>query len=110
MEAKRRARRANQGNNIRLKWEFQCACCGGWHADKEVQIDHIEPCGSLRGPEEIAGFLERLTPESPDAYQVLCKTCHGKKTVAERANKKLDKPVQHHGDKANAPIELFSQT
>jgi hypothetical protein len=65
---------------------------------KEVQVDHVEPCGSLRNEGEIAGFLERLTPESPKAFQVLCKACHGKKTLAERERKKLDKAVELDGD------------
>ena len=62
------------------KWAFRCASCGGYFLRKNVQVDHIVECGSLNKPEDLAGFLERLTAESPDAYQVLCKTCHNKKT------------------------------
>jgi hypothetical protein len=41
---------------------------------KEVHIDHIEECGSLRSFDDIQGFIERLTIEDVNGYQVLCKT------------------------------------
>ena len=87
MQAKQAARRVNESDNPRLKWEFRCAGCGGWFADKEVQVDHVVPCGSLRCAGDIDGFLARLTPEDPAAFQVLCKACHNEKTQAERKNK-----------------------
>lgn len=30
---------------------------------KNIQIHHVVPCGELKKPEDIAGFLERLTCE-----------------------------------------------
>jgi len=82
-EAKEAARRPYKGAG-RQKWEFQCNTCKGWYMAKEVQVDHIVPCGSLKCPEDIEGFLDRMTPESPEAFQVLCKPCHQIKTNAER--------------------------
>lgn len=83
-EAKDSARRAYKGKNKRQKWEYQCASCDKWFAGKEVQIDHIIPCGSLRSNEDIVPFIERLTAEDVSAFQVLCKPCHKIKTAEER--------------------------
>ena len=85
-QAKVEARRKNQSENKRLSWEFQCKECTEWFPDKEVQIDHIVPVGSLRCAEDLIGFVERLTPE--DGFQVLCVPCHQIKTNAEREAKK----------------------
>ena len=82
-EAKERARRAYKGDG-RQKWEYQCNDCKKWYKDKEVQVDHVVPCGSLRCMEDIAPFIERMCCERVDAYQVLCKPCHQKKTNIER--------------------------
>lgn len=87
-EAKIRARRANQSKNKRLTWEYLCANCKEWWADRDIQVDHITPVGSLRQLEDLPGFLERLTPE--EGFQVLCKKCHKKKTNNERSNRKSD--------------------
>lgn len=72
-------RRPNQSGNKRLKWEFQCADCKGWFPRKEVEVDHVEPCGSLRSLQDIAGFVERLFCE-PDGLRVLCEGCHAIRT------------------------------
>ena len=82
MEAKMKARRKNESENTRLKWEFQCKQCSDWFPDKQVEIDHIVPVGSLKCADDLAGFLERLTPE--DGFQVLCVSCHREKTNKER--------------------------
>lgn len=81
-QAKIDSRRKNQSDNKRLKWEFQCNSCKEWFPDKETQVDHIVPVGSLRCSEDLAGFVERLTPE--DGFQILCIPCHQQKTNKER--------------------------
>jgi len=81
-QAKIEARRPSQSSNARLKWEFQCNHCKEWFPDKEVQIDHITPVGTLKCGDDLKLFLERLTPE--DGFQVLCKPCHQIKTNEER--------------------------
>lgn len=84
------ARRPYVGPNKAQKWEFKCAGCGGWFIKKQVELDHIEPCGSLRCLEDIGDFLRRLHPEYVGAYQVLCKPkCHPAKTKAEREARKI---------------------
>ena len=83
-----KASRPSQSANKRLKKEYQCANCGAWRARKEVEIDHIEECGSLNKYEDIIPFLKRLTKEEINAYQILCKdTCHKIKTQQYKANK-----------------------
>jgi hypothetical protein len=82
------ARRKYEGANKLQKWEFRCGMCGLWKIRKEVELDHVIPCGSLRCLEDVGGFLSRLHPESPDAYQVICKKCHKIKTAEERKNRK----------------------
>ena len=84
IQALKQAERPSKSKNKRLKYEYQCAKCKKWFPRKEVQIDHVVACGSLKGPDDIAGFLERLTPESTEAYQVLDKKCHKIKTQEER--------------------------
>ncbi len=58
-----------------------------WFAEKEIQIDHILPAGSLKDYKDLTRFLKRLTPESEKAYQILCKNCHQIKTNKERKKK-----------------------
>lgn len=84
-----KASRPSQSENKRLKKEYQCAKCGKWRKRADVQIDHIEECGSLQGYEDIVPFLRRLTREETDAYQILCKaTCHKEKTKKYLKDKK----------------------
>jgi hypothetical protein len=78
------SKRVHKGLNKKLKYEYQCALCTVYYARTSVEIDHIVPCGTLRSFEDVASFIERLTPEDPKAFQVLCKACHLKKTNEER--------------------------
>ena len=78
-EVKLAARRPYCGPKKQQRWEYQCACCKGWFADKETQVDHITPVGSLKGPEDLAGVVSRMFCEK-DGLQVLCDQCHDKKT------------------------------
>ena len=75
------ASRPSQSENKRLKKEYQCAKCKKWRKRTDVEIDHIEECGSLKTYDDVIPFLKRLTKEEPSAYQILCKnTCHKQKT------------------------------
>lgn len=77
------ARRPNESENKRLKWEFQCAACFNWFPHKEIEVDHIVPAGSLRSFEDVAGFVERIFCEQYGLV-VLCERCHQAKTKLER--------------------------
>jgi len=84
-EVLRAARRPSKDkSNPRLKWQFKCAICKKWKAQKEVEVDHKIPCGSLRSFEDLPGFCSRLFCEA-DGLRVLCKTCHLKITQEARA-------------------------
>ena len=69
------ARRPYVGPNKRQKWEFQCSQCGLWNMRKNVQVDHIEECGTLKSWQDFATFAERLFCEV-DGLRVLCSVCH----------------------------------
>lgn len=68
----------------REKKVYRCAFCLQSDFVELMQIDHIERCGSLKSPEDIAPFLERLTCEDVSKFQVLHKECHQIKTNKER--------------------------
>jgi 5-methylcytosine-specific restriction endonuclease McrA len=85
------ASRPSQSLNKRIKKEYQCAKCKKWYKRADVEIDHKEECGSLSNYEDIVPFIQRLTKENIDAYQILCKPCHKLKTEAFRQSKKKTK-------------------
>jgi 5-methylcytosine-specific restriction endonuclease McrA len=81
------ARRLYKGLNKRQKYEYQCNKCKKWYPDKEVHVDHIISAGSLNCAQDLPLFVERLFCEQ-DNLQVLCTTCHNKKTLKEKQSKK----------------------
>ena len=85
-EAKKANRRKNIGEG-RHKYIYTCASCSGEFMDKEVQVDHIEPLGSLRSLSDIIPFIERLSAE--EGYQILCRGCHLDKSKAEKLSRKI---------------------
>ena len=81
--AKQASRRPYEGPNKRRKWEYQCAICGNYYEDKEVDLDHIVPAGELRCAEDLPGFVTRLFCEA-NGYQVVCHECHRQLTGKQR--------------------------
>lgn len=77
------ARLPYEGPVKRQKWMYQCASCLKWYPQKQVSVDHITPCGSLRNEDDLAGFVRRLFCE-PEGLQVLCNDCHAVKTAADK--------------------------
>lgn len=68
-------RRAYKGPKKQQKYEYKCARCNEWFMQKEVEVDHIIPCGSLNKYEELPEFVRKLfAPIS--ALRVVCKPCH----------------------------------
>ena len=75
--------RRSAKNNPRAKWEFHCKQCEGWFLNKDVEIDHIIPCGTLRSYEDLPQFVEKLFCGADD-LRVVCKPCHKLITKAEK--------------------------
>lgn len=76
------AKRPYKGKNKRQKFEFKCAKCKKHYPQKEVSVDHIVPVGTLRDYEDLPEFCRKLFV-GVDKLQVLCSSCHSKKTREE---------------------------
>ena len=83
-ECKMKSRRTYKGPNKRQKFEYQCNTCKKWFPEKKINVDHIIGAGSLNCADDLPGFVERLFCEQ-DNLQVLCETCHDKKTQLEKS-------------------------
>lgn len=92
-QAKAEAKRKYKGPNKRQQWEYQCNECKNWFPDKQVNVDHILPAGSLNCAQDLPGFVERLFCEV-DGLQCLCTKCHDKKTKSEKDASKRNKTLQ----------------
>ncbi len=66
----------------RHRVHFLCATCGSYHYHKAIQVDHIIPVMGLAGFDTWEGVIERMFC-GPDSLQVLCKSCHKKKSAEE---------------------------
>lgn len=82
-ECKQEARRPYKGTNKRQKWEYKCAICGKYFSDKEIEIDHIIPAGSLKSGKDLEQFVERLFCEK-HGLRCLCNGCHHKVTQDQK--------------------------
>lgn len=80
--ALKRAQRASESTNKKLKWEYQCAHCQQWHRGDAVSVDHIVPWGDPWSMSFIDACRALLV--SADELQVLCDACHEIKTQFER--------------------------
>ena len=82
-QCKMNSRRTYKGPNKRQKFEYQCNSCELWFAEKHINVDHINPAGSLRCAQDLPGFVERLFCETNN-LQILCEKCHNVKTQNEK--------------------------
>ena len=85
-ETKKEARRPYVGTNKRQKWEYLCNKCKKYFLEKEVEINHIIPAGSLKSGDDLKDFVERLFCEKEN-LECLCKVCHLEITLKERTKK-----------------------
>lgn len=74
-----RASRPYKGKDKRRKKEYQCSQCDNWFMQKEVEVDHVEPCGTLKSYNDLPRFVSTLLCEE-DNLRVVCKPCHRKIT------------------------------
>ena len=80
-EALKLAKERDPDNPRGFKW--RCARCDKLFPAKQVNADHIIPCGtSLKGWDR---FIERMFI-GVDKIQVLCRSCHKEKTKEEKEN------------------------
>jgi 5-methylcytosine-specific restriction endonuclease McrA len=63
--------------------EYRCASCNMLFKQKQVQVDHIIPAGSLKNADDLAGFITRLFV-GPDKLRVVCIPCHKAITKEQR--------------------------
>ena len=78
-------RNVPKNKKVRHRYEYQCASCKKFFPQKHVEVDHIEPVGSLRCYDDLPAFVERLFV-SKDKLRVVCKPCH--KTITAEGRKK----------------------
>lgn len=68
---------------------FLCAQCNKLHERKNVEVNHIEPAGSLKDYNDLPAFCEKLFVEDITKLEVLCKPCHLAITAEQRKKVKL---------------------
>lgn len=86
---------AKQGKKInestrRLAEHYQCNVCKGSFIGKEVEVDHINPIVPVSGFVSWDSFIDNLFCELSN-LQVICKTCHAKKSKLENEERKRNK-------------------
>lgn len=79
-EVKKKAKVPYIGPNKRRKVSFVCSICKQPYDSKQVDVHHIEPAGSLRSFEDLAGFCERLFVEEHKLI-LLCEKCHAEQHI-----------------------------
>lgn len=87
INAKNSAKRAVIGG--RQKWEYQCSACRKWFKGTEVEVDHVNPAGSLTCSDDLKGFVTKLFAE--EGYDVKCNPCHRNHTNIALKSKKTSK-------------------
>ncbi len=91
LQVKAAVKRKYNGPNKRQKFEYQCNVCKNYFIERRINVDHIVPVGSLLSGDDLKGFVERLFCEA-EGLQVMCDTCHDKKTkqeIQDRLNSKI---------------------
>lgn len=59
----------------RVKFVHQCSRCEQWFPRKQIEVDHIIPCGSLRCEADVGPFITRMLCER-SGLRLLCEPCH----------------------------------
>ncbi len=81
------AKRPYTGSNKRQKFEYLCNICKKYYPEKQINIDHIIPAGSLNCASDLPIFVENLFCEIEN-LQCACMDCHTLKTNLEKSNKR----------------------
>lgn len=70
------------GAGGRLVKAIECRICHKFFKSKNIEMDHIEECGSFTDFETLRIWYVNLFCDPVDGIQPLCKKCHGAKTYA----------------------------
>jgi 5-methylcytosine-specific restriction endonuclease McrA len=87
-EALRMARRPVSAG--RQKWAYTCAICKQEFMQKDVQVDHIEPAGTLKNYSDLPDFVSKLFC-GVEGLRILCKPCHQNITNQQTEERKRNK-------------------
>jgi 5-methylcytosine-specific restriction endonuclease McrA len=78
---------------------YKCAACKKDYVSKDVQVDHVNPVvDPATGFVSWDVYIDRLFCEGEN-LQVLCSTCHKKKTAEEKVDAKRGRSVVTPHDK-----------
>lgn len=77
-------------------FEYKCASCKKWFADKDIQLDHIVPVvdpedGNKYTEEEFIGKFAVSLLCYEDGWQLQCIPCHTEKTLKENETRQKTK-------------------
>lgn len=68
--------------------KYKCNECQGVFPKKETSLDHVEPVvDPEKGWQGWDSYIERMFADQP-GWQVLCDSCHDKKTSKENSSRK----------------------
>lgn len=73
-------KRAGQHKTIKM---YRCVSCDDTFRQKDVQVDHVKPAGTLKSFDDLGEFAKNLFVGT-DGLQVMCKPCHERKTKKEK--------------------------
>lgn len=65
---------------------FKCRICKAHFAASSIEVDHIEPVVGPEGFTTWDEYIKRMFV-GKEGFQVLCKTCHKKKTLKEKGER-----------------------
>lgn len=67
---------------------YVCKKCQKTGPLKEFELDHVIPVVGPEGFVDFDTYIDRLLPDSVDGWQLLCFSCHDKKTKKENKKRK----------------------
>lgn len=70
--------------------KYKCAKCGKIFGHTEIQVDHIVPVVPYSGWKGYSSYINNLFCSASN-LQVLCRTCHKKKTASEKLKRSTKK-------------------
>lgn len=98
----------------RITWHLECEHCRKNTPQTKIQVDHLNPAGSLKTTEDLGKFVERLYFVTFDTIRVLCIPCHQTITYAEKKglsfeDAKIEKQVVDIMKKSKHDLEMWLQ-